>query len=128
MTAGETKSVTNWLSNCKPPHIPSKNAEKIGRRVSHSNRTEHESAALFPRAREANLRACLARIASNEVIPTLREHAGELITIVVNRKVAGCLYAGPRGRAPGLEKFRPALIRVRDLIAEAIGKTHPATG
>lgn len=57
---------------------------------------------------------------------TLEASAFALFPIVVDRKVAGCLYAGKRGRAVGLENFRAGLVRVRDLIAEGIGKTHQA--
>ncbi len=57
-------------------------------------------------------------------VKTLNASAFALFPIVVDRKVAGCLYAGKRGRAVGLENFRAGLVRVRDLIAEGIGKTH----
>jgi hypothetical protein len=36
--------------------------------------------------------------------------------------VAGCLYAGRRERALGLDSVQPSLARMRDLIAAAIGK------
>jgi len=45
-----------------------------------------------------------------------------LFPIVIESKTAGCLYADIRQAHPGLDQLRPALARVRDIIASAIRK------
>ncbi|MEO8132334.1 MAG: HDOD domain-containing protein, partial [Bryobacteraceae bacterium] len=65
------------------------------------------------------------RYNNSALVKELDAAAFALFPVVVDRKVAGCLYAGKHGRVSGLENFRPALARVRDLIAEGIRKRHP---
>jgi hypothetical protein len=45
-----------------------------------------------------------------------------LLPIVVDRKTVACLYADLQGSLHRLDSLRPALARVRDLIAQAMLK------
>jgi HD-like signal output (HDOD) protein len=65
------------------------------------------------------------RYDKSALVKAFEASAFALFPIVVDRKVAGCLYADRRERALGLDNVRPSLVRMRDLIGSAIGKKAP---
>jgi hypothetical protein len=62
------------------------------------------------------------RYDNSALVKAFEAGAFALFPVVVDRKVAGCLYADRQERALGLDSVRTSLARIRDLIASAIGK------
>jgi hypothetical protein len=59
------------------------------------------------------------------LVSRLKPAAFALFPVVVDDKAAGCLYAGRRSAAPGIETIRYSLARVRDTMAAAIRRKAP---
>ncbi len=60
------------------------------------------------------------RYAGSQVVTALKPQAFALLPIIFDGKLAACLYADRRSRTNGLEDIRPALERVRELVAAAL--------
>jgi hypothetical protein len=67
-------------------------------------------------------RARDGRYDGSVLITTFNPRGFALLPIVIERKTVACLYADLDGSMHGLDAVRPAIGRVRDLIAQAIRK------
>jgi HD-like signal output (HDOD) protein len=67
-------------------------------------------------------RARDSRYDRSALVTALAPGGFALLPLVIERKTAGCLYADLAGSPRGLDQIRPAIARVRDLIAQAIQK------
>jgi len=73
-------------------------------------------------------RARDARYDLSALVKTFDPGGFALLPIVIERKTAGCIYAGRKGSPRGLDRIRGILGRVRDLIALAIQKQASQSG
>jgi len=73
-------------------------------------------------------RARDARYDTSTLVKTFEPGGFVLLPIVIERKTAGCLYAGRKGSPRGLDRIRGILGLVRDAIAQAIQKQASQPG
>jgi HD-like signal output (HDOD) protein len=61
-----------------------------------------------------------SRCEDSHLVASLRPTAFALFPIIVDGRIAGCLYADRLTASPGLEMVRPSLVRVRNTMTAAI--------